>query len=257
MDMRYIVEKLSWISNNIQQAKYRLKYGQFVPYNKIYEQYNLKRVLAYLDVDCVFDVGANAGQYAKMLRKHAGFTGRIISFEPIPWLAEKIRMEAAGDGLWEVEETALASEAGEGYFNVMASDQFSSLGTPIHNETPRFVTQNIMERQIRVRKEPLESAYKRLKNKYGFERPFLKMDTQGFDVMILKSGQAIAEYFVGLQSELSIKRIYKESVDFRDAISFYNELGFELTAFVPNNSAHFPQLIETDCIMIRSDLIEK
>src|SRR5690349_18103875 len=44
------------------------------------EQEHLKRLLSHLEIDCVFDVGANVGQYATMLRKHAGYKGRIISF---------------------------------------------------------------------------------------------------------------------------------------------------------------------------------
>jgi hypothetical protein len=44
-------------------------------------------------------------------------------------------------------------------------------------------------------------------------------------------------------------------VDFRSAITLYEECGFHLSAFVPNNVGHFPQLIETDCIMVRDDLI--
>lgn len=221
----------------------------------VYEHEHLHRLLHYLKVDCVFDVGANAGQYARMLRKDAHFTGRIISFEPIPCLADEIRRAAAHDDLWTVEEIALASATREGQFNVMAGNQFSSLGTPNHDETKLFVNENVIERRIKVHNETLESAYKRLKHEYEFKRPFLKMDTQGLDVAILKSGEAIAPEFVGLQSELAIKRIYKESVAFRDAISIYNEFGFELSAFVPNNSGHFPYLIETDCIMVRSDLI--
>ena len=53
----------------------------------LHEQEHLRRLLRYLRVDCVYDVGANAGQYAGMLRDKADYKGRIISFEPIPWLA--------------------------------------------------------------------------------------------------------------------------------------------------------------------------
>ncbi len=236
----------------------KIRHYRIVDSRKVYalhEQEHLRHLLQYLKVDCVFDVGANAGQYARMLRRDAHFTGRIISFEPIPWLANEIRRAAAHDDLWTIEEIALASATGEGQFNVMAGNEFSSLGTPNHDETSLFVNQNVMERRIKVHKETLESAYNRLKHEHEFKRPFLKMDTQGFDVAILKSGEEIASEFVGLQSELAIKRIYKESADFRDAISIYNELGFELSAFVPNNSGHFPHLIETDCIMVRSDLM--
>ena len=61
--------------------------------------------------------------------------------------------------------------------------------------------------------------------------------------------------FVGLQSELAIKKIYEEAIDFREAITSYEELGFVLSAFVPNNQGHFPLLVETDCIMVRKELI--
>ena len=47
-------------------------------------------LLPYLKVDCVFDVGANNGQYAQILRKHADYQGRIISFEPIPSAADPL-----------------------------------------------------------------------------------------------------------------------------------------------------------------------
>ncbi len=257
MDLKKkLLDGVSWrIKRDLRRIE-KLRHFRFVDSRElyaVYEREHLLRLLQHLQVDCVFDVGANAGQYAHMLRTCAGFTGRIISFEPIPWLANDIRRAASHDDLWTIEEVALASEAGEGQFNVMVSNQFSSLGTPNHDETDLFVNMNALESRIKVHKETLESAYKRLKHDHGFKRPFLKMDTQGFDVAVLKSGEAIASEFVGLQSELAIKRIYKESIDFRDAISIYNELGFELSAFVPNNSGHFPHLIETDCIMVHSN----
>src|ERR1700750_1686758 len=81
------------------------------------------------------------------------------------------------------------------------------------------------------------------------------MDIQGFDLTVLKgAGSALAQ-FVCFQSKLSIRRIYEQAVDFRDALTFYESLGFDLSALVPNNGGHFPALIEIDCIMVRRDLM--
>jgi hypothetical protein len=40
----------------------------------LFEQEHLRRFLSHFNVNCVFDVGANAGQYATMLRQDKGQT---------------------------------------------------------------------------------------------------------------------------------------------------------------------------------------
>ena len=55
----------------------------------LFEEQHLKRFFAHFDIDCVFDVGANVGQYATALRDRVGFRGQIISFEPNPATAAK------------------------------------------------------------------------------------------------------------------------------------------------------------------------
>lgn len=219
------------------------------------EQSHLKRLLSHFDVDCVFDVGANTGQYATMLRRKAGFKGRIISFEPIPEAAAQIRRKAQHDPLWTVEELALADTAEPRVFNVMAGSEFSSLSTPRNDEVGRFAAMNQPVRSITVQSETLANVFPRLQAQYGFKRAFLKMDTQGFDPAVLRGAGAVLSSFVGFQSELSIRRIYQDAADFREAITFYQSLGFDLSAFVPNNAGHFPALIEIDCIMVRRDLM--
>lgn len=229
-----------------------------VPKNEIAalpERLFLSQLLPFLNVDCVFDVGANNGQYAQMLRKYAGYQGRIISFEPIPKAAEKIRQLSKNDPLWSVEPIALNQTGGKALFNIMQSDQFSSLGTPNHDETNLFVNANVPQEQIIVLAETLDAAYHRLHEQYQFRRPFLKMDTQGFDVSIVKGGESVISQFVGLQSELAIKKLYQESVDFREAISYFEQLGFTLGSLVPNNGGYFPEMIEIDCIMINKQRI--
>jgi FkbM family methyltransferase len=221
------------------------------------ERAHLSRLLPLLGVDCVFDVGANEGQYARMLRRGARYGGQIVSFEPAPEPAAILKRLARKDPRWRLEELAIASRPGRQQFNVMKSSAFSSLSSPVHEDITIFKDQNVPVRQIQVDTETLSQVYTRLKRELGFKAPFLKLDTQGLDVDIVTSGRDIMHEFVGLQSELSMRRIYEHSVDFRQAITFYQELGFELSALVPNNSGCFPLLVEMDCIMVRSDLLKR
>ncbi len=222
---------------------------------ELWEQSHLSRLLEHYRVDCVFDVGANYGQYAEMLRRKAGFQGLIISFEPMPAAAAALREKAKGQSNWVIEEMALAANDGHSSFNIMKASQFSSLSEPRHDEVDIFRERNRVEGAVSVKTENLATAYRRLKATHRFQRPFLKLDTQGSDVEIVSSAKSVLREFIGLQSELAVKRLYANSGDFRTAITLYQEGGFLLSAFVPNNAGQFPQLIETDCIMVRDDLI--
>jgi len=219
------------------------------------EENHLRRVFAHCDVDCVFDIGANYGHYTSTLRHKVGFKGLIISFEPLPDAAKALRKKSARDPNWIIEELAVSGSDGEQTFNIMNDSQFSSLSTPRHDEADLFRYKNSVKKEILVKTESLATAYHRLEQRFRFKAPFLKMDTQGFDVEIVSRASSIVRNFVGLQSELAIKKLYQDSVDFRQAISVYEGCGFEMSAFVLNNIGHFPWLVETDCIMIRSDLM--
>jgi FkbM family methyltransferase len=219
-----------------------------------WEENHLRRLLAHYRVDCVFDVGANQGQYARMLRK-VGYRGLIVSFEPVPEIAAALRDRAAADGRWLVVQQALAGHDGEQTFNVMRGDQFSSLSNPRHDDVDLFRDRNQIVRSLAVTTSTLASAFERLRAELGFVRPFLKLDTQGYDTEIVRGSRSTMRHFVGLQSELAIVRLYESSIDFREALELYQECGFELSAFVPNNEGRFPRLIEVDCIMVRADLL--
>ncbi|MBM3261432.1 FkbM family methyltransferase [Candidatus Kaiserbacteria bacterium] len=215
----------------------------------IFEQVHLKRFLPHYQVDCVFDVGANEGQYAKMVRR-TGYKGPIISFEPVPRALEKLRKNAKHDPNWYVEGVALDGTARQTTFKVMAIDQFSSLNTPSDRETGETLKKsNTVVSEIPVQTVTLKEMYDKYQAKLGFKRPYLKMDTQGSDLTIAQGSERVLHHFVGIQSEVSIKKLYEGVPDYTELIEFYRSKGFELSAFVPNNAGTFPYLIETDIIM--------
>lgn len=220
----------------------------------LHETMHLGRLFDLLGVDLVIDIGANAGQYATRLRHEVGYRGAIVSVEPIPEMIEYINRARQNDPDWYLEPLAISDRNGTVTFNVMNDLQCSSLVMPDNSETSLFARQTTVERQITVRSESLDALMSKWLDGGRFKRPFLKLDTQGHDVTIVKGCRRMRE-FVAFQSELSVKRLYQGTPAFAEAIVEYCALGYDISALVPNNAAGFPQLIETDCIMIRRDMV--
>jgi FkbM family methyltransferase len=215
------------------------------------EPEQLRRFLREFRIDCVFDVGANSGQYASRLR-HLGFRGLIISFEPIPEAAAELTRAARRDPAWVVKQLALDSRVRTAHFHVMKDSQFSSLREPDHSASAAFADKNLVEQTIPVETQTVANLYPQLQSEFGFERPFLKMDTQGHDADVVQGADTHIGRFVGLQSELGLTTLYKGAKNFQETLDYYRKLGFKLSALVPNNAGSFPDLYEVDCLMYNS-----
>jgi FkbM family methyltransferase len=230
----------------------RLSGDLVIPYEElhlVHERVHLRRLFTYLGVDCVFDVGANRGQYAQMLRGHVGYRGPIVSYEPIPEQAAELRLLSASDSSWHIAELALDREAGPAIFHVMADSQFSSLHHPAIDQPAIFTAGNSVAREVTVMRATVGAELPKWRERLGFTRPFLKMDTQGNDFAVVEGAGDALNAFVGLQSELAIHKLYDGAVDFATCIAAFTARGFDLSAFVPNNAGHFPLLFEIDCVM--------
>lgn len=215
----------------------------------------LKQLFEYCKIDCVFDVGANEGQYGTFLRTHVGYKGLIISFEPIPSCAALIRQLATNDEKWLVEEVALGSESGNARFNVMAGTQFSSFLEPDHSHVQRFVAQNKLTQEIEVQVRTLKDYLPRIIQEHGCNFPYLKLDTQGFDLTVARGAGAELKRFLALQTEASVTPIYEKMPNFSEVIREFQDMGFELSGIFPNNPEHFPRMIEFDCHMINRECL--
>lgn len=218
----------------------------------------LRRFLTAFAVDCVFDVGANRGQYGMMVRKDAGFTGTILSFEPNPDIFAELSRHAASDARWHVHNLALSDFDGAASFNIMAADQFSSLKSPAGGQDDVFAERNKVVRTVEMQCRRIDRLLPELARAHGFARPFLKMDTQGHDLSVCEGAGVVLSKMIGVQTELSVRPIYDGGTGYRTMIDWLDERGFDPSAFFANNKGHFPRLVEMDGIFVnRAFLTER
>ncbi|EZP68321.1 FkbM family methyltransferase [Sphingomonas paucimobilis] len=215
----------------------------------------LRRFLSAFDVDCVIDVGANRGQYAAMLRKDAGFKGTILSFEPNPDIFAILSRRASGDAKWHVFNMALSDFDGAASFNIMAADQFSSLEKPSQGQDSIFADRNRVSRTVEMQCRRIDSLLPELQAAHGFDRPFLKMDTQGHDLSVCGGAGDLLARMAGVQTELGVRPIYEGGTNYRAMIDWLAERSFLPSAFFANNKGHFPLLVEMDGIFVNQALL--
>ena len=83
--------------------------------------------LRYLGTDLVLDVGANEGQHGRALRDY-GYTGRLVSFEPLTSAHARLLGTASGDAKWTVHpRCAIGDHDGEVKINIAGNNVSSSL----------------------------------------------------------------------------------------------------------------------------------
>jgi FkbM family methyltransferase len=211
-----------------------------------------RQVLAMLEINCVLDVGAWKGDYAKFLR-YLGYEGRIISFEPIRELYATIREMANADAQWTVYRLALGSENALMDFNVSASSDLSSfLAKNEYSPAPIGATDIVRVEKIKVRR--LDCIYDDVMKGIVNPRILLKMDTQGYDLEVVKGAEGCLQQILGLQSEVSVKPLYRGMPGYLDALREYHALGFNLVGFFDViRDSRTLNIVEYDCLMVRND----
>ena len=234
--------------------------GRLSVKGRIHQYQEVRALRAFMkafSVDCVFDVGANHGQYATMLRQEVGYKGLILSFEPGPDVYVSLQRKCARDPNWYAFGIALSDADGSAPFNIMAGDQCSSLNAPAETMPAPFSEINKVIQTVDVPLRKLDHLFPELQSQYGFKRPYLKLDTQGHDRQVKNGAVECLSNFLGVQTELSIQMLYENGTDYRAMIADLEQTGFIPNAFFANNRGHFPLLYEMDGIFINKALLPK
>jgi FkbM family methyltransferase len=239
----------SWVkraANRMESSVSGLLTQPWRAYRRVEEHY-LQRLLPDLAVDAVLDVGANVGQYAMMLRDYCGYKGLIVSFEPTPAVFETLSKNSRRDPRWQAIGVALGRSPGHATLRSMPCSSEGNSLLDLRKDYPASVV------TVDVEVQTLNALLPDLQRRFGFSRPFLKMDTQGFDLEVFAGASQVSHLIVGIQSELSVDPFYIGAPDWQHALSVYQNAGFKLCTFIANNPGWFPALHEMDCIMYRPE----
>lgn len=200
------------------------------------------------NIDVVMDVGANIGQYGSELR-NIGYKGRIISFEPTSEAFAKLEKTALKYNLWEVYNMSLGERDGESTINIAKNSVSSSIlkDLPLLTDSAPEAT-FIRKETIKIKK--LDSIFEDL-NLEG-KNIYLKIDTQGYEKMVLDGAVSSLKKIIGIQIEMALIPSYEGSLTFEEMSEVLKKLGFKLKTI---ESGHYNkktgELIEVDGVFFK------
>jgi len=216
------------------------------------EAAKMQRLLAYHNIDLVFDVGANIGQYAKLLRE-LGYSGRIVSFEPLLSAYSQLKAVSKKDPLWEIApQTAIGNQEGEITINIAGNSQSSSALPMLdaHLESAPESAYSGSETVKLSRLDTLAKDYIKSETK----SIFLKIDVQGLEKQVLEGATAILPLVKGIKLELSLVPLYEGQVLFKEMIDIVEKLGYELYGIEPGFTAEKTgRMLQMDGIFFKPD----
>ncbi len=186
-----------------------------------------------LAINCVLDVGAHHGEFVEKLRD-AGYRGRIVSFEPVHESFAVLEREHGRDPNWAGYEMALGDHDGEATLNILKESVFNSLLSPNPYGVDRFATKMRLENRRSVPMRTLDSIWAESVRGIDEPRVLLKLDTQGYDLVVLQGAMAHLGQIDALQLELAVQPIYNGiSNELSAAIIALRDLGFLLAGLYP------------------------
>jgi FkbM family methyltransferase len=213
--------------------------------------HDLGELLKLYDVDTIFDCGANAGMSGRYFR-NLGFTGTIVSFEPVRQFFDLLTKEAAGDVRWICKNVALGETEGEQEIHVSggcggASSFLMQTGTSWQSAPElEYIGKE------RVRLTTIDAAA--TEHYPTGDRLFLKLDVQGYERKVLSGAHGTIPRVIGVRVELSVFQCYKGEPSMFEMFSYLRELGFRLCAIEESwSNPQTREVYQLDGVFFRCD----
>lgn len=194
---------------------------------KLNPTFQLLKALKRFEVDLVFDIGANVGQFSSELRFY-GYKGNILSFEPLSKAYSELLRTSDGDSRWDVyPRCALGDHNGKAEINIAGNSESSSLLPMLDSHLSAAPHTAYVGRES-VPLLTLDFVAPEYIAK--FKNPFLKIDAQGFEWQVLGGAKNVLSHMRGVLLELSLIHLYEGEHLWREMIDRLESEGFTLWA---------------------------
>lgn len=198
-------------------------------------------------IDVVLDIGANDGDFGREIRDE-GYRGRIVSFEPNPHAYARLCKAIAHDPLWEAHQLGAGDVAGELTLSIAQADVFSSFkGVSEFGARSAQASEAMSARVPVVRLDDFLAGRPDL-----VARTYLKIDTQGFEMEVLRGTGDMLERMAAVQAELGLVKTYADEEDWLEVVRWMRGRGFEIGTAICNAAiAQAAQVREFDFVFVR------
>ena len=182
-----------------------------------------------LDIDMVFDVGANVGQFARHLRQ-TGYDRSIVSFEPMSVAFGELSEAAGQDEQWMVRQCALGAEESTSEINIAGNSWSSSLLDMADAHSTAAPGSAYVDKEV-IEVKTLDLLYPEYANENN--RTFLKIDTQGYTRQVSGGAQESLAKMQGALVEMSLVELYINEPLIGEVITMPYDCGFVLVSLEP------------------------
>ncbi|MBD2752568.1 FkbM family methyltransferase [Spirosoma validum] len=176
------------------------------------------------NIEMVFDVGANTGQFGKKIRSF-GYTGSIVSFEPLSDAYDQLQLTAQNDQAWQAVRSGIGHYDGIAEINVSRNSYSSSLLDilPLHVDSEVDAVYVRKETIIMLKIDSVINQYSR-----PGQNIYVKIDAQGFERQVFEGCSQSFDRIKGFQVELSIQQLYEQETLMAEMIDLLRQAGYKL-----------------------------
>lgn len=194
---------------------------------------DLKAIMQRHDINMVVDVGANTGQFGLFLRRDVGYRGHMISFEPNRAAYNELCAKAKEDHNWKVYNMALGAQDSVAELCIPDDSSLASFLQPNSYSKEIFGEAATVSRKEKIEIRKSDIIFEFIESLDSHSNIFLKLDTQGYDLEVVRGlGKKVMTLKL-FQSEVSIIPIYIGMPTWVESLSHFQHLGFELAGLYP------------------------
>src|SRR6218665_1969794 len=200
------------------------------------EELRRTRLFEHYNIDLVFDIGANKGQYATGIMD-AGYRNKIVSFEPLTSAYSVISAASRKYPNWTIaQRCAIGSKNEEIEINISANSVSSTLLNMLDTHIDGAPESKIIGKE-KVHVYPLDEIAPQYIG--SSKHIFLKIDVQGFEQEVLKGAQTMLDKAKGVEMEISLGPLYEnQSWLLAEIVEYMTKKGFTMTSIVPAFTDH-------------------